>query len=183
MRKLFVLLGILAALAVGSPVYATDESTPPSAPSSSAPVKEEPDPVPSSSSSAPTTQPSPRPDCLAYYYTGTKQTLCDRFPRNTKLTCAEAKYRVTLRAKNNDPWGLDGGGANIGKVGIGCESNPLKPHPTPTGTRTTSPAVSGPSLPLTGPGGAVLAIGGVAILVLGGAAVYLTTRRRNKFVA
>lgn len=178
MRKLFVMLGILAALAVGSPVYATEESTPPSAPVSSAPVD---DPTPSSS--APTSAPaSPRPDCLAYYYTGTRQTLCDRFPRNTKLTCAEAKYRVTLRGKL-DPWGLDGGGANIGVKGVGCESNPLKPRPTPTGTRTTSPAVSGPSLPLTGPGGAVLAIGGVVVLALGGLAVYLTTRRRNKFVA
>lgn len=183
MRKLFVMLGVLVALAIGSPVYATDESTPPSAPvESSAPVE-----VPSSSapptegvppSSVPPSA-SPRPDCLAYYYTGTRQTLCDRFPRNTKLTCADAKYRVTLRSKNVDPWGLDGGGDNIGVRGIGCESNPLKPTPT----RTTSAPVSGPELPVTGPGGAMLAIGGVVIVAVGLGALYLTTRRRRKFIA
>ena len=143
-----------------------------------------------------TCKPKPTPtatstrDCMAYVFTGTKENLCKAFAgasTATKATCAQIKYRVTLVNAKNDPWGLDGSGGNVGTVGVGCESNPLKPRPTPTATRTSAAPVgvvgAGPSLPVTGPPIGVLVGVGALILVAGVGAIVLTGRRKRRFTA
>lgn len=129
-------------------------------------------------------------DCAAYVYTGTTQTLCDRFAGRDKLTCREAGFRVTLVDKTNDPWGLDGSGGNIGTVGVGCESKPL--HPKPSSSAATSLVAAdglgdnGSSLgglPVTGAAAGGIAGGAAVLLAAGGVLFVMARRRKLKFTA
>lgn len=118
-----------------------------------------------------TATPGPVQDCQAYVYTGTQENLCADFPGDQEnVTCADVKYRVTLVNKNKDPWGLDGSGENIGTVGVGCESNPLKP------TQSTAPV---PTLPVTGSTPLWFALAGLAALGSGALLFVLARRRRS----
>jgi hypothetical protein len=139
-----------------------------------------------------TSSPAAPKDCAAYVYTGTKQTLCADLGNAEKLTCKQAKFRVTLVDKATDPWGLDGsGGGTRGVVGLGCESNPLKPQPSATSKTSSIPAAAvtttqapatGAGLPVTGPSaGDWIAIGmGVVIVGLGLWALGIVLVRRRK---
>lgn len=126
----------------------------------------------------PQTKPEPK-KCEAYLYTGTTQNLCAAgLPETGKVNCADVKYRVTLVNAAVDPWGLDG---NRGTKGVGCESNPLKPKPSPT-TSPAAPAQAA-ALPVTGTPVktfAAVAAGGV---LLGAVALLVSRRRRTRFTA
>lgn len=170
-RTLIIAAAILAAALVGAPAYAD----PSDAPSVSAPVSEP--------ASSPTSTPaSHAPDkCAAYLYLGSKRTLCDRFGNEDTLTCAQVGFKVKLIHKGVDPWGLDG---HRGTRGVGCEGNAsATPSSTPApSTSPTAAEAAGPSLPVTGPGVGVLALGGATAL-LAGTGVLLAARRRRRFTA
>jgi LPXTG-motif cell wall-anchored protein len=125
----------------------------------------------------PTQTATPKPqDCQAYLYTGTQENLCKDFPGDQgSVTCADVEYRVTLVNKSDDPWGLDGSGGNIGTVGVGCESNPLKP----TGSAAPVPA----GLPVTGSTPWMFALAGLCALGAGGLLYWLSRRRSVQFRA
>lgn len=129
--------------------------------------------------------------CEAYVYYGSTVTLCDRFANVTgKLKCSQVAYKVKLVNANNDPWGLDGGGDNVGVKGVGCESYPVRifttpspSHTTPSPTHTTTPPAATGGLPVTGDkAGKIAAIGGAAV-VIGAIAAVVARRRKAKFVA
>lgn len=175
-----ILAGVLLALAIGSPAYATDAT--PSTSASGGPSKTADHPN------------APKP-CEAYLYQGTRVNLCDRFPGpDVHVTCAQVGYRVKLRNSAVDPWGLDGsGGGSRGVIGVGCESKPLhpksSPSATPTGTQPT-PSVSataaglaGPSLPTTGPRVWALAGAGLLVLLVGAVSLLAVRRRQTRFTA
>lgn len=147
-------------------------------------------PKASASASASASAKATAATCAAYLYTGTKQSLCQDFGTRIKLTCAEAKYRVTLVDKAKDPWGLDGSGAGSrGVVGVGCESNPLKPKPVASasasskasssaaGVTTTTEADAGQRLPVTGPGAGTWLLVGLVTAAAG--VLYVLVRRRK----
>lgn len=145
-------------------------------------------PVPSTS---PSSTAKPKQPCEAYVYTGTNVTLCDRFPGVDldDVKCSEVGYRVTLKGKL-DPWGLDGGGDNIGTVGVGCESYELRPKPSPSNSSSAPGGAGGNGedtdaggLPVTGPAAPALVGLGVLVIAVGGAAVYLVRRRKVRFTS
>lgn len=133
------------------------------------------------------TSTKPKQDCDAYTYLGTKLTLCDRFSgQHDKVNCKDVGFQVDLVSNKVDPWGLDGSGDNLGKLGIGCESYPLHPQPShssssPAGTPVTTagPDAQGPSLPVTGPSIGILAALGGAGVVIGLVGIWAGRRRRN----
>jgi LPXTG-motif cell wall-anchored protein len=194
---LAAMVGLMAAglVAVAAPAAATETQPEPSAtvtaePSAtvtaepSATVTAEPSATPTAAptqTATPTTGPTqtatPKPqDCQAYLYTGTQENLCKDFPGDQgSVTCADVEYRVTLVNKSDDPWGLDGSGGNIGTVGVGCESNPLKP---------TGSAAPVPTLPVTGSSTTLwFALAGLAALGSGALLFVLARRRRVQFRA
>lgn len=141
-----------------------------------------PKPVPTDTK---TTEPK---DCEAYTFVGTEENLCKAFDgaaTATEATCTQVKYRVKLNDPKVDPWGLDGSGDNVGAVGIGCESNPLKPTDEPTTTPVGNEMPpKGPTLPVTGPGGLGLVfIVGTGLLLVGAIAIALSRRRKPDFTA
>lgn len=175
---------LAATLATASP------SVPPtaaSAPTSSAPA----------SAPAPSVSPSASGQghgCAAYWWYGTRKTLCDRFPDADSANCAQIGYRVKVivAGKGSDPWGLDGsGGGSVGTPGIGCESKPVRRFPSaspslsvePSHTSAAPVVISGNSLPTTGPDGWVLGGIGATALLAGGGALLAARRRRHSFQA
>lgn len=202
MKKILVVLAVLAGQTLASAVVPLDLATTPSAcPTSSAttvpvptttpPTVEPTSPSPSPSASqtvadpevalaaytTPCTTVSPSQgtadDCQAYRYTGTSQSLCDRFPGDRdKVECSDVGYRVTLKDEDIDPWGLDG---NTGTPGVGCESYPLRPRASAS---VTPPVTAEPSLPVTGPSmGLLIGLGLLALAA--GLGVLLVIRRRK----
>lgn len=106
-------------------------------------------------------------ECQAYVYTGTTQNLCADFSDSQEsVTCLDVEYRVTLVDKDEDPWGLDGSGDNIGTVGVGCETNPLK---------------LAQSLPVTGSTPWMFAVAGLFAMGAGGLLYALFRRNRVTF--
>lgn len=75
--------------------------------------------------------------CERYAFYPSGQSLCDKFPGNTKRDCTKVKYKVALLNANIDPWHLDRDGD-----GMGCESNPNCPNPYPTATHTSTPTTA-----------------------------------------
>lgn len=142
-------------------------------PPTTAPATQSPSPTQTTSSPA-----APQP-CEAYVYTGTTENLCADFPGNVEsVDCADVQYQVTLVDSGVDPWGLDANGQ--GTLGVGCESNPLKPTDEPTITTSPVSGVGGGDLALTG--GKPLAVGGLGavILAVGAALLVLARRRRDE---
>ncbi len=152
---------------------------------------------------------TPDGPCTAYVYTGSTHNLCDKFPGAgpAKVRCADVGYRVSLvRDGGEDPWGLDGGGASQGTVGVGCESYPIRVFSTPAPSQSTSvkpstsasnphhvsstpnPPVNGPqggrgALAVTGPSGWVFAALSVGVAAFGGVLLIAARRRRINFKA
>ncbi len=178
-----ILAALAAGLALASPAQATDATPTPTVIPTVTPTVT-PTATPTVTAPATPTIPATPKDCAAYLYTGTKQTLCDRFANAADVKCAQVGFRVTLVDKNVDPWGLDGsGGGDRGVIGVGCESNPLKPVVRSSPTASARAVAAGSQLPVTGTPIGVMVGGAAGLLLLGGGAYAVARRRRTRFVA
>jgi hypothetical protein len=87
--------------------------------------------------------------CAAYRYTGSQDTLCDKYSGARDVDCSEIGYQVTVVVRGVDPWALDRDGD-----GRGCDSGgtPTRPpvRPCPTTAKPTTPAPK-PTTPSTVP--------------------------------
>jgi hypothetical protein len=129
--------------------------------------------------------------CTQYVYQGTRVNLCKEFPGLRDRDCTDIKRAVTVIGR--DVWRLD---KDHDKTAceIPATTPPTTPPTTapttpPTTAPTTTPAEgsggdagagngSGPSLPVTGPAGFVLAGLGASV-ILGGGVLFLLGRRRK----
>lgn len=140
-------------------------------------------PTVTATTQAPSATPTKAADCAAYLYAGTKQNLCDRFAKpNGKVNCKQVGYKVKLVDAKKDPWGLDGSGANIGTVGVGCESYPERVIPKSPGPSPSKTVAAG-GLPQTGAPTYLVAGTGLFLLVAGAVALVLTRKRRVRVEA
>lgn len=193
MKRVFGILALMmvAGVVLVAPAAASGATTPTTEPTATAEATptatatSSPQVTATPSTQVPTTKrPTKAPqDCQAYLYTGTKQNLCDRFPgKRDKVNCKDVKWRVTLVNPKVDPWGLDGSGSRIGTVGVGCESNPLKPVAKPSSSPSPTP-VAGEQLPTTGNPTLLVALFGAVLILAGVIGIVLSRRRRVRIEA